>query len=184
MGSPVPSTGANRPARVIGAQTALSDPNRYPTKVLASNTMLPKMRRRPSGRRHQQDGESGKPCRRRYPYATPRIAWPSAVVVCPCSAGWWPTGGVQPVLEPRRDRRLNEVSESFWGTTRLGACGPASTVGRCWVRPAPRSSHSSHPTPTAMMNDGGRNRPGDSGRGWRRAWSRSTGLPGCGPGCR
>ena len=25
---------------------------------------------------------------------------------------------------------------------------------------------------------------GDSGRGWRRAWSRSTGRPGCGSGCR
>ena len=33
--------------------------------------------------------------RPRYPYATPHIAWPSAVVVCPGSAGW-STGGAQP----------------------------------------------------------------------------------------
>ena len=87
-------------------------------------------------------------CRRRYPYATPRIAWPSAVVVCLCSVGWWPTGGVQPVPEPRRDRRLNEVSELLLhGVT--GAGGPASTVWRRWARPAPRISHSLHPTATA-----------------------------------
>ena len=37
---------------------AMPHPNRYPTKVVASNTMLLEMRRQSRGRRHQQDGKT------------------------------------------------------------------------------------------------------------------------------
>ena len=47
--------------------------------------------------------------RPRYPYATPRIAWPSAVVVCPCSAG----GGPPEELNPSQNRGGTVVSTKY-----------------------------------------------------------------------
>ena len=119
-------------------------------------------------------------CRPRYPYATPRIAWPSAVVVCPGSAGW-STGGAQLVPEPRRDRRLNEVSESCWGTAPPALADSRRPFGG--AGPGPRRG--AHTRRIPPRRRGGRNWPmGHSGCGWRRAWSRFTGRPGCGSGCR
>ena len=48
-------------------------------------------------------------CRRRYPYATPRIAWPSAVVVCPCSVG----GGPPEEFNPSQNRGGTVVSTKY-----------------------------------------------------------------------
>ena len=136
--------------------------------------MQPKMRRQP------KDGESGKHLEaalplRYTPYSLavrgrglPRLSW----VVHRRSS-------TRP--EPRRDRRLNEVSESFWGTAPPALADSRRPFGG--AGPGPRRG--AHTRRIPPRRRGGRNWPmGHSGCGGRRAWSRSTGLPGCGSGCR
>ena len=52
------STGGAEPAKIVVATGALPQPKRYLRQVVASDSMLPKLRRQPHGRRHQHDGET------------------------------------------------------------------------------------------------------------------------------